>query len=286
MARGRLAHRRGWRLGELDLGEDGQWPRSERDPANVGDEPQAVSDPGVGSVSVTGEQVRPGAETECPHLTALVRAGAGEVDRLAVFVDAGLVPAPVGEVERVHRVNSGQELGVGGGDSSSLLKMYRGGGPPPRERVDIAELAVCGRTDSVVADVFGEVGAVLQQQRTFVVMTADRVHQRRSELQQAARHELLVAGALRVVAGSTQALQSGIHRARRDRGSSGLEQRSGHGSRRHPVGGVARWRRAALRNAGVASIPSSVRNSVSVSSTWVEAASWQPAAMRLLTSNT
>ena len=53
-----------------------------------------------------------------------------------------------------------------------------------------------------------------------------------------------------------------------------------------PYGASARWRRAALRSAGVASMPSSVRNSVSVSSTWADAASWDPAAMRLLTSNT
>ena len=54
--------------GEADLGEDGVRPWLERDPANVGDETQAVPDPRVGGVGVTGEEMRPGSETECPRL--------------------------------------------------------------------------------------------------------------------------------------------------------------------------------------------------------------------------
>ena len=101
--------------------------------------------------------------------------------------------------------------------------MFRGGGPPPCECVDVAELTVGGGTDPLVADTVGEIGAALQQHCAFVVVAADRVHQGRSELEQARSHELFVVAALGVVGRSPQAFQAGVHGSRRDGGTSGLE---------------------------------------------------------------
>ena len=165
--------------------------------------------------------------------------------------------------------------------------MDAGGRPAPCECVDVAQLAMGVGGQTVVAVRRGQVGAVLQEDRALVVVAAHGMHQGRAELEQADGLEVLVARAVGSVGGPAQALQPGVDRAggraRRGLTRAAMRPRLGGGT---PGGASASRRRPALRSAAVGSIPSSRRNSASVSSTCSRAASYRPAATRLLTSRT
>ena len=148
--------------------------------------------------------------------------------------------------------------------------MCRGGGPPPGESVDVAELAVAEAPTRSVADVFGEIGAALQQHRAFVVVAADRVHQGRSELEAGnyakswSSRERSASFAARRRHSRPASTAPAAIAARPDSSSEAATARVDT-----PCGASMRWRRVASRSAGVGSAPSSVRNNASVSSTWV-----------------